>query len=470
MSTTTVGTAPPAPRHRRTLLSALIAASLAVVGIAGALLAPPAQGAVPSAPGWTLQWSDDFNGAAGTLPSSANWIFDLGHSYPGGPANWGTNEVQNFTDSTNNISLDGAGNLRITPLRDASGNWTSARIETRRSDFRPPAGGVLRMESRIQMPDVTGAAASGYWPAFWALGSPYRGNYQNWPGIGEYDVMENVNGLNAVYGTVHCGVNPGGPCNETTGIGNNRPCPNTTCQSGFHTYTFEWDTSVTPNQLRWYVDGVQYHSVNQNQVDATTWSNMTSHGYFMLLNVSIGGAFPDALGGPTPTAATEPGHPMNVDYVGVWTSSSGGGSYPSGYHQLVVQNSKLCVDVFGASVSSGAAIDQWGCGAGQANQEFQFNPVSGGYGELQNRNSGEDLAVYGASTSAGAQVIQYTQNGTANSLWQPIALSDGTWQFKNQKSGLCLDMTGNSTTWGIQFEQWSCKSSAVGSNQAFATQ
>jgi hypothetical protein len=150
--------------------------------------------------------------------------------------------------------------------------------------------------------------------------------------------------------------------------------------------------------------------------------------------------------------------------------SSSGGSYPSGYHQLVVQNSKLCVDVYGASVSNGAAIDQWGCGAGQANQEFRFNPVSGGYGELQNQNSGSDLAVFGASTSAGAQVIQYTQNGTANSLWQPIALSDGTWQFKNDKSGLCLDMTGNSTTYGIQFEQWTCKSSAVGSNQAFATQ
>ncbi|MEV6010810.1 RICIN domain-containing protein [Streptomyces sp. NPDC051976] len=150
--------------------------------------------------------------------------------------------------------------------------------------------------------------------------------------------------------------------------------------------------------------------------------------------------------------------------------SSSGGSFPGGYHQLVVQNSKLCVDVSGASVSNGAAVIQWGCGSGQANQEFRFNPVSGGYGELQNQNSGSDLAVLGASTSAGAQVIQYTQNGTSNSLWQPIALSDGTWQFKNNKSGLCLDMTGNSTTYGIQFEQWTCKSAAAGTNQAFATQ
>lgn len=61
-------------------------------------------------------------------------------------------------------------------------------------------GGVLAIESRIQMPNVTGDKALGYWPAFWALGSPYRGNWWNWPGIGELDIMENVNGMNRVWG------------------------------------------------------------------------------------------------------------------------------------------------------------------------------------------------------------------------------------------------------------------------------
>lgn len=42
------------------------------------------------------------------------------------------------------------------------------------------------------MPNVTGDEALGYWPAFWALGSPYPGNWWNWPGIGELDIMENV--------------------------------------------------------------------------------------------------------------------------------------------------------------------------------------------------------------------------------------------------------------------------------------
>ncbi|HVK25611.1 MAG TPA: carbohydrate-binding protein [Actinokineospora sp.] len=311
---------------RRVRLAIGAAAAALVVAVP---LTISAQAAVPPTPaGWTLQWSDDFTGAAGSLPSSTNWIFDIGHGYPGGPGNWGTGEIAAHTNSPNNVSLDGAGNLRITPRRDGAGNWTSARLETQRANFKAPAGGMLRIEGRIQMPNVTGQAAVGYWPAFWALGSPYRGNYWNWPGIGEFDIMENVNGIDSVWGALHCGVNPGGPCNETNGIAANRACPGSSCQSAFHTYRFEWDQSISPNQFRWYVDGQQFHSVSQNQLPADTWQSMTSHaGYFILLNLAIGGAFPNALaGGATPTAATVPDRPMVVDYVAVYTS---GGAPPT---------------------------------------------------------------------------------------------------------------------------------------------
>lgn len=297
------------------------ALATAVVLLIAALAAPSSAEVPDPEPGWELAWSDDFDGAAGQLPSAENWIVDLGHSYPGGPDNWGTGEIQNYTDSPDNISLDGNGNLRITPLRDGSGGWTSARIETQRSNFKAPEGGVLRIDGRLQMPNVGGDAALGYWPAFWALGSPYRGDYWNWPTIGEFDIMENVNGLDTVWAVLHCGTAPGGPCNENNGIGNSRPCPGSPCQAGFHTYRFEWDRSVTPNELRWYVDGEQYHRVGQDELPADTWNAMTSHeGFFILLNVAMGGAFPDGVAGfATPTDATEPGHPMVVDYVAVYT-------------------------------------------------------------------------------------------------------------------------------------------------------
>ncbi|MFI7292927.1 glycoside hydrolase family 16 protein [Streptomyces sp. NPDC050121] len=315
------------PRRRRALLAVLSTLGLAAAAAAAVTL--PANASAPTPPsGWTQVFLDDFTGAAGTGVNTSNWQYSTGTSYPGGPANWGTGEVETMTNSTNNVSLDGNGNLRITPLRDSAGNWTSGRIETKRTDFQPPSGGKLRVEARLQMPNVTGTAAEGYWPAFWTLGAPYRGNYQNWPGVGELDIMENVQGLNKVWATMHCGTNPGGPCNETTGIGNSVACPNTTCQSGFHTYAMEWDRSVTPEAIRFYVDGVNYHTVTANQVDATTWTNATNHGYFVILNVAMGGAFPDAFGGGL-DAATEPGHPMVVDYVQVLQAAgSGGGTTP----------------------------------------------------------------------------------------------------------------------------------------------
>ncbi|MDQ0957617.1 hypothetical protein QFZ66_001495 [Streptomyces sp. B4I13] len=311
------------PRRRRALIAVLSTLGLAAAAAAAVTL--PANASAPTPPsGWTQVFLDDFNGAAGTGVNTSNWQYSTGTSYPGGPANWGTGEVETMTDSTANVSLDGNGNLRITPLRDSAGRWTSGRIETNRTDFQPQSGGKLRVEARIQMPNVTGTAAEGYWPAFWALGAPYRGNYQNWPGVGELDIMENVQGLNKVWATMHCGTNPGGPCNETTGIGNSVACPNTTCQSGFHTYSMEWDRSVSPEAIRFYVDGVNYHTVTANQVDATTWTNATNHGYFVILNVAMGGAFPDAFGGGL-DGDTQPGRPMVVDYVQVLQAAGTGG-------------------------------------------------------------------------------------------------------------------------------------------------
>jgi hypothetical protein len=282
--------------------------------------------AQPSTPsGWTLQWNDDFTGSANALPSSSNWNYTTGTQYSGGPAQFGTGEIQTYTTNSQNLGLDGSGNLKITPVRAGNGSWTSGRIETKRTNFKPPSGGVMRIEGRIAMPNVSGASAAGYWPAFWALGSPYRGNYWNWPGIGELDIMENVNGQNKVWGTLHCGVNPGGPCNETNGLGGTGNCSGSACQGNFHTYAIEWDASVSPQLLRWYVDGVNYFNVSQNSV-GSYWSNMTSHeGYFILLNVAMGGAFPNGVAGySTPTGSTVSGRPMLVDYVAVYTKGGGG--------------------------------------------------------------------------------------------------------------------------------------------------
>jgi beta-glucanase (GH16 family) len=309
---------------------AVIAAFSILVGLTG-FTAPAAATDLPTPQGWVLQWGDNFAGAAGTLPSNAYWKIDTGHSYPNGPVNWGTSEIEAYTADPANLRLDGKGHLLITPQRDANGQWTSGRIETIRDNFTVAEGGMLRMEARIQMPDVIGAKAVGYWPAFWALGSDFRTNGK-WPDAGEFDIMESVNGLDSVWGILHCGINPGGPCGEPIGIGSRLPCPHEACTAGSHTFTFEWNRSVTPEQMRWFVDGQQVNQVMENQMPADTWRQLTQqHGYFMLLDVAVGGGFSFVMAGwkPTPTPDTEPGHAMVVDYVAVWTKPSNGQKVPT---------------------------------------------------------------------------------------------------------------------------------------------
>jgi len=303
---------------------AIAAASLGVAASVPAAAAPP---------DWETTFRDDFTGSG--LPNPANWLLTLGTSYPGGPANFGTGEVQTMTDSPSNVDVRN-GNLYITPQRDQAGAWTSARVESVRANFKPPTNGVMHVESRLQMPNVTGLEARGYWPAFWMLGGPYRDDRWSWPGIGEVDIMENVQGLNWTYNVLHCGEWGKAPCNEPEGINNGdasnngAPCQVTTCQAGFHTYGFEWDTSGAVDQLRWYLDGELTFTVNETDVTPTIWTQISQHaGYFIILNVAMGGAFPNKLnpGEAGPLATTRPGVPLVVDYVEV--RYAGGQSEPS---------------------------------------------------------------------------------------------------------------------------------------------
>jgi beta-glucanase (GH16 family) len=280
-----------------------------VIGVANAdqtdaVAAPPA--------GFTLTFSDDFNGAAGAGVDTGTYKYDTG---PG--SSFGTGEIETMTDSTANVFTDGNGHLVLKALNDGTG-WTSGRIETQSDSFGADPGGVVRMEASIQQPDVNASNGAGYWPAFWMLGNGLRSG-GTWPGIGEVDILEDVNGRSSVFGTLHCGTNPGGPCNEASGLGSGEhACAG--CQTGFHTYAVELDRSTSPEQIRWYLDGDNYFTLNQNQVDATAWSNAVDHPFFIIFDLAMGGGFPDAFGGG-PNASTVSGGQMLVDYVAVYNKN-----------------------------------------------------------------------------------------------------------------------------------------------------
>jgi hypothetical protein len=281
--------------------------------------------AVPAAPaGFTTTWSDDFNGAANTGIDSA-WKYDTGAG-----STFGTGEIETMTNSTSNVYQDGQGHLVLKALHSGTNptsGWTSGRVETQAATFGAPAGGVVEMASSIQQPDLTTANGAGYWPAFWMLGSTLRTGTA-WPGSGEVDILEDINSRSSVFGTLHCGVNPGGPCNESTGIGSGEhACSG--CQTGFHTYAVQIDRSVSPEQIRWYLDGTNYFTVKSNQVDATTWANAVDHPFFIIYDLAMGGGFPAAFGGG-PNASTASGGQLKVDWVAVYNKAPGGGSTTTG--------------------------------------------------------------------------------------------------------------------------------------------
>jgi len=265
-------------------------------------------------PSWTTIFNDEFNGEGAV--DASKWMYATGTGYPGGPPNWNTGEIEVMTDSLENVFQSG-GNLHIRMLHngeDPLTGWTSGRIETLRTDFQPPEGGALAIEGRVQLPELTGKAAKGYWPAFWVPGEGFRTNYWGMPTVGEMDVLENVDGENRWWGSFHCGPSKkGGPCDEPHGLGTNLGGFSPTLQSAFHIYRLEFDKSVSPQEIRWYIDGELLNTVFSDEIDAETWNQATNHGFFIILDVAIGGYWRG-----NPTVDTEPGGAMLVDYVRVY--------------------------------------------------------------------------------------------------------------------------------------------------------
>jgi hypothetical protein len=299
----------------------LIGALAGLIGSGGS-----ASAAVPGAPtGWTTLFSDDFNGASGSALNRTDWLYDLGTSYPGGAANWGTGEIESATDSTNNVYQDGQGHLVIKALRDGSGHWTSGRIETQRTDFAAPAGGQLQMSASILQPNP--ASGLGYWPAFWAMGGAARPvGATNWPSIGEFDIMEDVNALSQHSTTFHCGV-WAGECHDPDGITSDlQPCAG--CQTGYHTYSAIIDrTNTAAEQLRFYLDGNLTFTVNENQVSVATWQAAVDHGFMAIFDLAIAGSYPDKVCGCSSAAqagSITSGAAMSVDWFAVYQQSPSG--------------------------------------------------------------------------------------------------------------------------------------------------
>ncbi|WP_298569779.1 RICIN domain-containing protein [Streptomyces luteogriseus] len=85
-------------------------------------------------------------------------------------------------------------------------------------------------------------------------------------------------------------------------------------------------------------------------------------------------------------------------------------SVGSGYYQLMVRNSGLCVQ------ENASTVTQENCASSATNQQWSLT-TTGSYVNVTSRASGECLDVNGASTANGAALITYTCNGGTNQQW-----------------------------------------------------
>ncbi|MDQ0584175.1 RICIN domain-containing protein [Streptomyces rishiriensis] len=85
-------------------------------------------------------------------------------------------------------------------------------------------------------------------------------------------------------------------------------------------------------------------------------------------------------------------------------------SVGSGYYQLVVRSSSLCVQ------ENANTVSQENCSATATGQQWSLT-TSGTYVNVKSRASGECLDVNGASTANSAALITYTCNGGTNQQW-----------------------------------------------------
>ncbi|MFE1953681.1 ricin-type beta-trefoil lectin domain protein [Streptomyces sp. NPDC059524] len=401
----------------------LIGAAAAVL-CAGATLVPAsaagAAPAVPAAPTLAADFTEDFDGPAGSGVDTSRWSQETGDN------NGNNHERQYYTPGTNNAALDGNGHLVITARKEnPSGyqcwygtcQYTSARMNTS-GKFSAQYGHV---ETRMKIP-----RGQGMWPAFWMLGTDIGS--VGWPGSGEIDVMENIGREpGTVHGTLH---GPG--YSGAGGIGAGYSLSSGAFADAFHTFAVDW----APDRVSWSVDGHVYQTRTPADIGSNQWA--FNKPFFLILNLAVGGDWPG-----DPDASTSFPQQLVVDYVHVSTGNTGSTG------QAIKGLAGKCVDVQGASAANGTPVQLYDCN-GTAAQQWSFSGS-------QLRALGKCLDVTGASTASGAKLQLWDCTGGGNQQWTYNA---ATHDLVNLAASKCMDVTDNNSANGTQLQIWECSGNA----------
>lgn len=248
-------------------------------------------------PAYSLVFEDNFDG---TELNREDWNVEL-HE-PG----WVNNELQEYVDSEDNIFLED-GKLIIQALKTVTrgeASYTSGRINTQnKHDIK-----YGRFEVRAKVP-----SGQGFLPAFWLMASD-ENLYGQWPKCGEIDIMEV---LGSETTTTHATVHYGEPHEQNQG---SYTLTNGDFSGEFHDFACEWE----PGEIRWYVDGELFHTVNdwysaREGIGEVTYPAPFDQPFYMILNLAVGGDWP---GNPKPGVEFDETCRLVVDYVRVYQKDS----------------------------------------------------------------------------------------------------------------------------------------------------
>ena len=221
-------------------------------------------------------------------PNPSIWGYEIGTGENG----WGNQELQYYTDRSENVTVQN-GVLLITAREESfeGSSYTSARLVTK-DKFEQRFG---RFEARIRLP-----YGQGIWPAFWMLGADIDEN--PWPGAGEIDIMEyRGQSPTVLIGSVHGpGYSGGDAISKEFTLSNDR------FDTGFHIFGIEWG----PEYVNFYVDDVLYNQITPEDVTGP-W--VFDKPFYILMNLAVGGNFVGS-----PNEETEFPQTMLVDYVRVY--------------------------------------------------------------------------------------------------------------------------------------------------------
>lgn len=248
--------------------------------------------------GWTLDWSDEFNG---TSLNTANWTALTSNYDPvTNNCNFGTEELE--YPRASNVTV-GSGKLIISAQRTS--NSPSASQCTGyggRSFYSGRIHSKGKVERRYGKLSASIKVPSGYgmWPAFWTLGANINSTTNPWPSSGEIDILEwKSTEPTWMKSAVHW-YNGG---HASWGTGANRGA---SLADSFHIYEVEW----TASSIVFRLDGsiVSTNTFNHNESEF-------QQNHYILLNLAIGGNWygnPSAASIALPSGVTKT---MEVEWV-----------------------------------------------------------------------------------------------------------------------------------------------------------